>query len=131
MGFYLNLIHCSMKVRSEMMNIQQALTIPVVTVNWPLMIWAFFKHNLVADVGTFLTGSCTSISRLDSGIHLLLGAGNYCMQILVAPSREEVNAAQMTRKPLYIGIPISVVARLRVSILGLRVLLSSHLSIHW
>lgn len=60
-----------------------------------------------------MTGNCTTISQLNTGFHLLLnvistlflGAGNYCMQILVAPSRKEIEEAHEKMEFLDIGIP--------------------------
>ncbi|KAJ7213785.1 hypothetical protein C8J57DRAFT_1601936 [Mycena rebaudengoi] len=64
-------------------------------------------------IGTFLYGDCTRISRIGTAIHvvlnvlsgLLLGAGSYCMQLLVAPTRHEVDIAHARGAALDIGVP--------------------------
>lgn len=64
-------------------------------------------------VGTYKTGNCTDINRINSIIHValniassaFLGAGNYCMQILAAPSRGEIDRAHKKRISLDIGVP--------------------------
>ena len=96
-----------------MLKTQQGLAVTVMIVNLTLTIWAFLKHKPVKGVGTLFTGSCTLASRLNIGVHMLLnvvstlflGAGNYCMQILVAPSKQEVAAAHEKRNFLDIGVP--------------------------
>lgn len=62
---------------------------------------------------TLFEGDCERVRRLNIGAHaiinilstLLLGASNYSMQCLSAPTRTEVNAAHAKRKWLDIGIP--------------------------
>jgi hypothetical protein len=64
-------------------------------------------------IATAYTGDCTVASRWITAIHLiinilssvLLGASNYCMQRLVAPTRDEVDKAHAKRKWLDIGVP--------------------------
>ncbi|CAG8135921.1 unnamed protein product [Penicillium salamii] len=59
----------------------------------------------------FYEGSCTVSKRWDTALHLIinalstcmLGASNYCMQSLVAPTREEVDACHAQGKWLDIG----------------------------
>lgn len=58
-------------------------------------------------------GDCTYASRLGSGLHvlinvlstILLGASNVCMQLLLAPSRNQINEAHAKQRWLEIGIP--------------------------
>jgi hypothetical protein len=58
------------------------------------------------------TGDCTKASALNMGLHLLLNlisslvfaSSNYFMQVLSAPSREEVNKAHQQLRSLDIGI---------------------------
>lgn len=91
------------------------------TVLWLACIaaWAVFAVNLTVTSylpnqhNTLYTGRCNTASRLDSGLHilinflssLLLGASNLCMQLLSAPTREEVDTAHSQKKWLDIGIP--------------------------
>ncbi|RHZ60722.1 uncharacterized protein CDV56_108808 [Aspergillus thermomutatus] len=73
-------------------------------------------------------GSCTLTERWDTALHLLinvlstaiLAASNFCMQALVAPSREEVDRYHSRRKWLDIGVPslrnLAVARRYRVGL---------------
>jgi hypothetical protein len=64
-------------------------------------------------VVTAFMGSCKTASRLTTVLHLiinilsslLLAASNYCMQRLVAPTRQEIDAAHAKKKWLDIGKP--------------------------
>ncbi|OJD36760.1 uncharacterized protein BKCO1_9000190 [Diplodia corticola] len=117
-----------MAKRSMMLYIQQGLAYTVVLANISFTIWAFAEHRPVRGIGTLMTGDCTVISRLNAGLHLLLnivsslflGAGNYCMQILVAPSRAEIDAAHRKSNALDVGIPsfhnFRAIARARASL---------------
>lgn len=77
-----------------------------------LMSWFTAKHAPVGDVGTFMLGSCSTVNRWNAFWHvflnvtstLVLGAGNYCMQVLVAPSRAEVDKAHRQGYSLDVGI---------------------------
>ncbi|KAF9894958.1 hypothetical protein FE257_004580 [Aspergillus nanangensis] len=73
-------------------------------------------------------GDCALTERWDTGLHLLinclstaiLAASNFCMQSLVAPSREEVDQYHARRKWLDIGVPsvrnLFAVGRYRVNL---------------
>ncbi|KAF2674899.1 hypothetical protein BT63DRAFT_449888 [Microthyrium microscopicum] len=58
-------------------------------------------------------GNCETASQISSGLHvminvlasLLLGASNYCMQLLTAPTRSDVDKAHAKRIWLDIGVP--------------------------
>jgi hypothetical protein len=64
-------------------------------------------------IATAYTGDCKVASRWTTGLQLLinavssllLGASNYCMQRLVAPTRKEIDDAHEKGKWLDIGIP--------------------------
>jgi hypothetical protein len=61
---------------------------------------------------TLYTGDCKYVSRLNTGLHLvinalstiLLGASNYCMQCLSAPTRRDIDKAHAKKRWLDIGI---------------------------
>jgi hypothetical protein len=63
-------------------------------------------------IATIYTGDCDFASRLSSGLHILinilssalLGASSYCMQRLVAPTREEIDKAHEAGKWLDVGV---------------------------
>jgi hypothetical protein len=58
-------------------------------------------------------GDCGSVERKDTWVHLglnivatvLLASSNYCMQLLSAPSRSELDKAHAKQKWLDVGIP--------------------------
>ncbi|KAI8938547.1 hypothetical protein NX059_004433 [Plenodomus lindquistii] len=70
------------------------------------------KGNIADIIRPERNGNCATISLWNQWLHLainalstmLLGASNYCAQILVAPKRSEVDAAHKSRKTLDIGI---------------------------
>jgi hypothetical protein len=63
-------------------------------------------------IATAYTGDCEVASRWTTGLHLLinvlssalLGASSYCMQRLVAPTREEIQKAHAKGKWLDVGV---------------------------
>ena len=105
---------CRIKMakRSAMLSAQLAVAILVVVINTSFTSWAWLNHSPMRGVGTFYVGDCTFASRLNSGLHVLLnglstlflGTGNYCMQVIVAPSKAELKAAHLDRKHYDIGI---------------------------
>lgn len=85
----------------------------VLLLNVTLAIAAATRWQPVGNIATAFTGDCTTVTRWTTAAHLginllsslLLGASNYCMQRLVAPTRKEVDKAHAQRKWLDIGIP--------------------------
>ncbi|KAM0723366.1 hypothetical protein Q7P37_000352 [Cladosporium fusiforme] len=65
------------------------------------------------DMGTLGSGNCDKVKRNNALIHvainilstLLLAASNFSMQILVAPTRQQINEAHKERKWLQVGVP--------------------------
>lgn len=59
------------------------------------------------------TGSCDDMNGLSTRIHLainilstlILGGSNYCMQVIGAPTRKDVDKAHQKREWLHIGVP--------------------------
>lgn len=103
--------------RTYMLRIQFISAMLVVALNVGLTIWFFVDHDRIPidgrGVGTFTFGHCTTITRINSALHvalnivssLFLAAGNYCMQILVAPSRLAIECAGKKGHSLEIGVP--------------------------
>lgn len=102
-----------MTKRAIMLGVQMIVAIMVFAANVAILILSirYFPPDEL-HVGTYKTGNCTDINRINSAIHValniassaFLGAGNYCMQILVAPSRAEIDRAHKQRVSLDIGI---------------------------
>jgi hypothetical protein len=112
-----------MSKRAEMLRNQALIAVFVVALNVGIFAWAIISYPPDNHgVGTFYTGRCPTASAVNSAAHVVLnvlstaflGAGNYCMQIMVAPSREEMNKAHAKGRALEIGVP-SLKNLLRIS----------------
>ncbi|EMC93071.1 hypothetical protein BAUCODRAFT_96576 [Baudoinia panamericana UAMH 10762] len=76
-------------------------------------IYGPIKYGASRGFGEIYTGDCSTAANLNSGLHfainilstLLLGASNYCAQILSAPTRKEVMDAHKKGDWLDIGVP--------------------------
>jgi hypothetical protein len=115
----------------------------VLSLNVILAIVAATTWNAKDGIATAFTGDCTTAERWTTGLHLLinllgsvlLGATNYCMQRLVAPTRRELNAAHASRKWLDIGAPsvrnLFMIGKGRVALWALLGLTSWPLHLLW
>ena len=71
------------------------------------------KYKPTGGLVPIYEGSCSWVKNVDTAAHLLinalstllLGASNLCMQLLVAPTREEVDKAHLQKRWLDIGVP--------------------------
>ena len=85
----------------------------VLLLNLILAAVAATKWNPVQGIATAYTGDCGVAARWTTAIHLLinvlssllLGASNYTMQRLVAPTRGDIDKAHARKKWLDIGMP--------------------------
>jgi hypothetical protein len=85
----------------------------VLAINTGFLVWVVRSRGTENGVGVLYEASCEATKRANIGVHLvinvsssaLLGASNYCMQCLSAPSRAEVDKAHNTGNWLDIGIP--------------------------
>lgn len=76
-------------------------------------VWTGPYEKAEGSIGNLFEGSCTRARSLNVWIHLvvnvlstlLLGASNYCMQVLSAPNRDELVRAHGRRIWLHIGVP--------------------------
>ncbi|KAF2807166.1 uncharacterized protein BDZ99DRAFT_447454 [Mytilinidion resinicola] len=99
--------------RKVSLSFHQTISAIVLIVNIVWTAWAMSKNNTRNGIGTLFQGDCGVVKKLDLWLHLLinilstvlLGSSNFCMQILVAPSRREVDEAHRKRKWLDIGCP--------------------------
>lgn len=84
-----------------MLAMQMLLAVITCSCNIAFLIWAYGVNAPLNGIGTLYEGSCDTAGALNTGAHvvlnvfssLFLGAGNYCMQVLVAPSRSQVRKA--------------------------------------
>ena len=85
----------------------------VFLINLVMIVWASAKYPVNDGLGTIQQGSCSKTRIMNTWLHLainilstvLLSASNYCMQILSAPTRQEVDQAHMRARWLDIGVP--------------------------
>lgn len=90
-----------------------AVTALVLLFNTLFLAISSVKYGTSGGVGTLFQGGCGKASRIDSGFHfainimstVLLGASNYVMQILNAPTRKQVDKAHAKNVSLLIGVP--------------------------
>jgi hypothetical protein len=83
--------------------------------NIAITIWVFQnpKPEIDGAIGTLFRGRCDDVRRLNVLLHvlvntlstLLLCGSNYCMQVLSAPNRAEIDHAHAQRYWLHIGVP--------------------------
>jgi hypothetical protein len=105
---------------------QLVLTLTILAINIFVTIWGIRTYGTSNGISLIMQGSCSAIQNYNSVLHLainilstaILGASNYCMQILVAPRRSEVDRAHLKRKWIDIGIPsvrnLAMISPLRV-----------------
>jgi len=82
----------------SMLAMQLLLAVFTCCCNIAFLIWAYGVDAPLNGIGTLFEGSCDTAGALNTGAHvvlnvfssLFLGAGNYCMQVLVAPSQSQV-----------------------------------------
>jgi hypothetical protein len=73
--------------------------------------WMFQKFGAEGGSGVLLRSSCRAVHAADIVVHLvlnvlstlILGASNYCMQALCAPTRAEIDVAHAQRRWADIG----------------------------
>lgn len=105
--------HTILSNRTTVFCIQQLAAALVLVTNIALTAWAQARFGTHNGIGTIYLGSCAKAQKLDLWLHLLinvlstllLGASNFCMQLLVAPTRQEVNKAHEKSFWLDIGTP--------------------------
>jgi hypothetical protein len=102
-----------MAKRMTILKIQALLALTILVINITLTVWAITSYPPDSrGVGTLLLGNCSAIKTVNGVVHLalniasslFLGAGNYCMQTLVAPSRQEMDRAHSKGVSLDIGV---------------------------
>ncbi|KFA65890.1 hypothetical protein S40285_09480 [Stachybotrys chlorohalonatus IBT 40285] len=106
-------LRVKMARRSTLLKIQAGIAAFIVSINVATIVGLSISYPLESrGIGTIMFGRCSSVETANAIVHvvlnimssLLLGAGNYCMQILVAPSRREIDEAHSRGIALDIGI---------------------------
>ena len=89
------------------------LTAFITLINLGLTIALMIAYPTEAGIGEALVGSCADVASWSRWLHIginvlssgLLGASNYCMQRLCAPTRTEVDSEHSNGSWLDIGVP--------------------------
>ncbi|RGP57541.1 tkl protein kinase, partial [Fusarium sporotrichioides] len=98
----------------QMLRIQISVAVLIFALQLGVTIWSICAFPSDArGTGTFFWGDCSTIRRADKAAHvalnilssLFLGVGHYCMQVLVAPTRKELDSAHHKGKAMEIGVP--------------------------
>ena len=85
----------------------------VLVINIAATVYFKLKWKTIGDIGTIYRGDCSKSHRLSSRLHIvinvlstaLLSASNLCMQLLAAPTRQEIDKAHENHIWLDIGVP--------------------------
>lgn len=85
----------------------------VLAVNVSATVYVKSRWKLTGDLGTIYREHCSKAKQLDSCLHILinilstalLSVSNLCMQLLAAPTRQEVDKAHGEFHWLDIGVP--------------------------
>ena len=99
--------------RGTSLFIQIFISTTVLIFNISAMIYAGEKYGVSNGFGDIYQGDCNLVARYNTMVHLginivstlLLGASNYCAQLLVAPTRSEVDKAHEKGDWLDVGVP--------------------------
>ena len=85
----------------------------VLLINVTATVYFKIRWKTIGDIGTIYRGDCSQSHRLSSRLHILinvlstalLSASNLCMQLLAAPTRQEIDKAHDKYIWLDIGVP--------------------------
>ena len=99
--------------RRVVLRFQVGLTFIVLLINVIWTIWSARRYGTQDGIGTIFTGDCGQSQLLNVYLHivinvlstLLLGTSNYCMQLVSAPTRDEIDRAHSQKSWLDIGVP--------------------------
>lgn len=99
--------------RSRALAVQQTIAFFVLAANASWTAWLVSSYGTVTGIGAMYLGDCSKAKRLNLWLHLLinilstllLGSSDYCMQLLVGPTRDEVDSAHEMKVSLDIGVP--------------------------
>ena len=88
------------------------LGVVILIINLALAIWIYADYPVKSGVATIYRGHCDKTKNVIIVLHLaicilstlLLGASSYCIQVLTAPTRHEIDAAHARHKSLSIGV---------------------------
>ncbi|KAF4626006.1 hypothetical protein G7Y89_g12156 [Cudoniella acicularis] len=99
--------------RSRALFLHVVIISTIFIINLGLTIYSMKNFPYSRGSGVIYQGSCDIVKRLDLWLHLLINvlstlmlmASNYCMQLQVSPTRENLDTAHANNEWLDIGIP--------------------------
>ncbi|KAI2620923.1 hypothetical protein GGS26DRAFT_594614 [Hypomontagnella submonticulosa] len=99
--------------RDKALLIQIAILTIVLITNLGLTIYSSMHYPSKNGVGLIYQGDCDTVKKLDQWLHLLinvlstmiLSASNFCIQLLAAPTRADIDKAHRKQTWLDIGVP--------------------------
>ncbi|KAI9718441.1 MAG: hypothetical protein M1812_004162 [Candelaria pacifica] len=99
--------------RTTALRVQQTLTALVFVINFTGMVWAWCAFGTINYIGTVYQGDCKKTKQYNTWVHflinalstILLGSSNFCMQLLVAPTRRDIDHTHSSGGSLDIGVP--------------------------
>ena len=99
--------------RQTVLRACSAVAFSVLLTNIAATVYFKLRWNSIGGLGTIYRGDCSQSHRLNSGLHIiinvlstiLLAASNLCMQLLAAPTRQEIDKAHKSHVWLDIGVP--------------------------
>ncbi|KAI0134218.1 hypothetical protein BJ170DRAFT_190905 [Xylariales sp. AK1849] len=99
--------------RSRALLMQVTLVTIIFVTNLTLTVFTVSQYKSANGIGLIYDDDCETVKKLDQWIHLLinllstgmLSASNYCMQLLAAPTRDDVDRAHHANRWLDIGVP--------------------------
>ena len=99
--------------RGTALFIQIVISTAVLIFNVSVTIYAAKKYGISNGFGDMYQGNCNLVGRYNILLHLginlvstlLLGSSNYCAQLLVAPTRSEIDIAHGKKDWLDVGVP--------------------------
>lgn len=98
--------------RSTMLLVQTLVALVTCLCSIAFTVWAYITYPPTQGVGKVPSTDYISAAQINTGAHvilnvlssLFLGAGNYCMQVLVAPSAKSIRSRHADGKHLDIGV---------------------------
>ncbi len=98
---------------STMLAYQQTMAYAIAATSLGVLVWLTIRFPPADGKGTVFTGNCSTVDAANTALHLglnilstlFLGAGNFCLQLLMAPSLSETRDAHRRGHSLDIGVP--------------------------
>ena len=98
---------------STMLAYQQIMAYTIAATSLGVLVWLTKQFPPAGGKGTVFTGNCSTVDAANTALHLglnilstlFLGAANFCLRLLMAPSLSETRDAHRSGHSLDIGVP--------------------------